>query len=225
MSVKFWDGLKVWWWAFSRTLYNSDKESFVNTLLVTSTLARWPELSKQETATLKGVILVILYCKYVKEHKKIQVPQLEFWIIPIYPSIPLDGAKVDLSTTISKQQGCTFSNKIQTSAHKTNWGIRSNAEHLCRTPHKLVLWKSSTLFCQGMCFDECQQKIDLLSFWGQQERSGTEQIRYSFINSGLRKPRISAVFSEWANHKICSELQGGFQQPRIKTPRPAEPQS
>lgn len=73
------------------------------------------------------------------------MPQLEFWIIPIYPSIPLDGAKVDLSTT-SKQQGCTFSNKIQTSAHKTNWGIRSNAEHLCRTPHKLVLWKSSTLF-------------------------------------------------------------------------------
>lgn len=149
MRVKFWDGLKVWWWAFSRTLHNSDKEPFVNTLLVTSTLARWPELSKQETATLKGVILIILDCKYVKEHKKIQVPQLELWIIPIYPSIPLDGAKVDLSAATSKQQGCTFSNKIQTSAHKTSWGTRSNQASGCAEHHTNWFY-GSLLLCSPL---------------------------------------------------------------------------
>lgn len=133
MSVRYWDGLKVWWWAFSRTLNNSDKESFVNTLLVISTLARWPELSKQERATLKGVIFIILEWKYVKEREKIQAQQFKFWTIPIYPSIPLDGVKVDPFTRTSTN-GCTFSIEIQTSAPKTNWGIRSNqasgyAEH------------------------------------------------------------------------------------------------
>lgn len=73
--------------------------------------------------------------------------------------------------------------------------LKLHGHHHLQQIEKRVVFYSLTL-CQGMCFDECQQKIDLLSFWGQQERSGTEQIRYSFINSGLRKPRISAVFSE-----------------------------
>lgn len=151
----------MWWWAFSWMFNNSDKESSVNTLLVISTLARWPELSKRRKSNqpffiLKGVVLIILECNCVKERQKHKC-KFEFWITPIYPSIPLDGANLDLNTRTSIPR-CAFSQETQTGTPKINHGIRSNLASY-KTAYKLVLRKSSTLFG---CFLVTNRLLDIM---------------------------------------------------------------
>lgn len=106
-------------------------------------------------------------------------------------------------------------------SYRTLWQSILQVKVTCSSP-STTNWKKGLLLffnlMSGNVFWWMSTEDRFVVLWGQQERSGNEQIRYSFINSGLWKPHISAVFSEWANHKFVPHCKVVFYNPVSKPP-------